>query len=119
MSEAMNLSTEQTSASMRRSPRVAVDFAVQVFASRMTCCGRGHELGRYGMAVHVPVELHVGESIRIMFQPPGSRMRFGLNGRIRNVKGFRYGLEFVEISSAELAELERVVSQLAPATLSV
>lgn len=82
----------------------------------MTCCGRGHELGTFGMVVHVPIELKEGETVRIMFQPPGSHMRFGLFGIIRNRENFRYGIEFRELRPAERAEIERVVNLLAPVT---
>ncbi len=98
---------------MRRSVRATVDIPVQVFTPKMTCCGRGHELGVVGMAIHVPLELNVGETIRLMFQPPGSKFRFGLFGTIRNRDGFRYGIEFLELRPAEKTELEQVVVQIA------
>lgn len=101
-------------APVRRSVRVAIDIPVQVFTPKMTCCGRGHELGILGMAVHVPIELAVGETIRLMFQAPGSRMRFGLFGVVRDRQGFRYGLEFLELRAAERSELEKVLHQIQP-----
>ena len=104
---------EQDAAELRRSERVQVDIAVQIFTSNMTCVGRGHELGRVGMAVHVPIDLQVGDSIRLMFQPPNSKARFGLFAIVRNRENFRYGVEFRELGRAETAELDRVVSGLA------
>jgi hypothetical protein len=99
---------------LRRSSRTAIDMQVQVFTPKMTCCGRGHELGLLGMAIHVPLELTVGETIRLMFQPPGSKIRFGLFGIVRNRDGFRFGVEFLELRKAEREELERVVGLLTP-----
>ncbi len=101
-------------APVRRSVRATIDIPVQVFTPKMTCCGRGHELGICGMAVHVPLEFAIGETIRIMFQPPGSRMRFGVFGIVRDRDGFRYGIEFNQLRPTETAELDRVVHQLQP-----
>jgi hypothetical protein len=47
-----------------------------------------------------------------MFQPPNSKTRFGLFGRIRNRENFRYGIEFVGLGASETAELTRVVAAL-------
>jgi|SRR6185369_2070740 hypothetical protein len=114
MSDAQNpnSSTSDDAANLRRSVRVQVDIPVQVFTSNMVCSGRGHELGLVGMAVHVPVDLHEGDSIRIMFQPPNSKIRFGLFGIIRNRENFRYGIEFHQLGAKETAELTRVVNSL-------
>ena len=109
----INPTPEQNAAELRRSERVQVDITVQVFTSKMTCVGRGHELGRVGMAVHVPIDLQEGDSIRLMFQPPHSKARFGLFAIVRNRENFRYGVEFRELGRAESAELDRVVSALA------
>jgi hypothetical protein len=49
-----------------------------------------------------------------MFQPPNSKARFGLFGRIRNRENFRYGIEFLELGSAESTELTRVINSLKP-----
>jgi PilZ domain len=116
MSDIPNFSPMSTddAADGRRSARVPVDFAVQVFTNNTTCNGRGHELGTRGMAIHVPMDLHEGDSIRIMFQPPNSKARFGVFGLIRNRENFRYGIEFRELSRGETTELERVVATLAP-----
>ena len=101
-------------ANARRSIRVQVDIPVQIFTNTFSCAGRGHELGLVGMAVHVPIDLHEGDSIRIMFQPPNSKARFGLFGRIRNRENFRYGIEFSDLGAAEAAELTRVITSLTP-----
>jgi hypothetical protein len=101
-------------ANLRRAMRVPVDIPVQIFTNTFSCAGRGHELSPVGMAVHVPIDLHEGEQIRIMFQPPNSKARFGLFGRICNRENFRYGIEFVSLGAAETAELTRVITSLKP-----
>ena len=114
MSEPANANSSATerAAELRRSERVQVDISVQIFSAQMTCYGRGHELGRLGMAVHVPIDLKEGESIRLMFQPPESKARFGLVGVVRNRENFRYGIEFRELGRAEASELDRVVTSI-------
>ena len=103
-------------ANARRSVRVHVDIPVQVFANNTACQGRGHELGLVGMAVHVPLDINEGDVIRLMFQPPNSKARFGLLGRVRNRQSFRYGIEFVQLGAAETAELTRVIDELKRST---
>src|SRR3569832_2624119 len=100
------------SSNMRRSARVQVDIPEQEFTNSGPCPGRGHELGLVGMAVHVPIDMNVGDSIRIMFQPPNSKTRFGLTGIIKNRENFRYGIEFTQLGPAEAVELTRVVNSL-------
>ncbi len=111
-----NASSVDDAANKRRSLRVQVDIPVQIFTNSMTCSGRGHELSLVGMAVHVPIDLHEGDSIRIMFQPPNSKARFGLFGVIRNRENFRYGIEFLQLGSAEALELTRVINELKSAS---
>ena len=64
------------------------------------------------MAVHVPIDMNVGDFIRIMFQPPNSKTRFGLTGIIKNRENIRYGIEFTHLGPAEAVELTRVVNSL-------
>src|SRR4051812_9986830 len=97
----------------RRSPRVAIDISVQLFTTRYSCGGRGHEVGAFGMAIHVPIDLDEGETIRLMFELPGSKVRFGVYPIGRNRSSFRYGIEFLNLQPAEQAELERAVNALA------
>jgi hypothetical protein len=62
------------------------------------------------MAIYVPLELPVGTSVNISFQLPCSRMVFGVRAIIRNSNGFRYGVEFVDLTSAEAEEIRRVAN---------
>ena len=64
------------------------------------------------MAVYVPLELTVGTLLDISFQLPYSRMVFGVHAIVRNSNGFRYGVEFVNLTPSEAAEIERILSIL-------
>jgi hypothetical protein len=62
------------------------------------------------MAIYVPLELAVGTSVNLSFQLPHSRMDLGVHAIVRNSNGFRYGVEFVDLTSAEVEEIKRVAS---------
>lgn len=74
--------------------------------------GRAQDLSRGGMSVYVPLELAKGDVIRVMFELPHSRMRFGIEAVVKNRIGFRYGVEFLELTPSETLELERVIKIL-------
>ena len=92
---------------------MTVDISVRVFhGAPAATLGRGHDVSCNGMAVYTPVELALGSEIQVSFQLPYSRVRFGLKATVRNRNGFRYGIEFKELNSAERAEMERVTRVL-------
>jgi c-di-GMP-binding flagellar brake protein YcgR len=93
----------------RRYPRTSADVSVRVFvgANRFTN-GRGHDIGAGGMAVYVPLELPLGTSVNLSFQLPHSRTVLGVRAVVRNRSGFRYGVEFMDLSSFETEEIKRL-----------
>jgi hypothetical protein len=62
------------------------------------------------MAIYVPVELAVGTPVNLSFQLPYSRIAFGIRAIVRNSNGFRYGVEFVDLTSWEPMEITRITS---------
>lgn len=100
----------------RRFKRLRVDIRVQVFAliggNQCSAYGRGHDVGQGGMAVYVPLELEVDDIIKLRFELPYSRTKFGLRAAVRNRSGFRYGIEFLGLSQEEKDELGRVSNLL-------
>ncbi len=100
-------------AAVRRYDRLSLNIAVRVFLEKEQFTnGRGHDVGVGGMAVYVPLDLAVGNSVNISFQLPYSRMVFGVRAIVRNSNGFRYGVEFVNLTPSEAAEIERIISIL-------
>lgn len=99
---------------VRRFSRMIVDISVRVFAPAPTppTNGRGHDVSGGGMALYVPIELNIGDKLQLSFQLPYSRMRLGISAFVRNRNGFRYGVEFVGLTAAETAEIQRVTSIL-------
>jgi hypothetical protein len=98
---------------VRRYDRLSVNIAVRVFLENgQFTNGCGHDVGVGGMAVYVPLELAVGTPVNLSFQLPYSRMSLGVRAVVRNGNGFRYGVEFFNLSLSEAAEIERVTSIL-------
>jgi hypothetical protein len=103
----------RTLAAVRRCDRLSVNITVRVFLEKgQFTTGRGHDVGGGGMAIYVPLDLAEGTSVNISFQLPYSRMVFGVRAIVRNSNGFRYGVEFVNLTPSEAAEIERVNSIL-------
>ena len=100
--------TSRTYDTVRRYPRLTTNISVRVFHGAKYTAGRGHDIGAGGMAIYVPLELAVGTSVNLSFQLPYSRILLGVRGIIRNSNGFRYGVEFVDLTSAEAEEIKRI-----------
>lgn len=101
----------------RRFQRLSVDLRVRVLTevagkSAMSY-GRGHDLSESGMAVYVPLELKVGQEIRVEFEVPLARVKFGVRGLVRSVRSYRYGIEFLYLTSQESQELKRSLEVIA------
>ncbi len=90
-----------------------VDLSVRVFPNvgRMTFA-RAHDLSCGGMALYVPLDLELGEVVKVAFELPNSRMQFNVAGAVKNRTGFRYGVEFTKLSHDELREIARVTEIL-------
>ena len=99
---------------IRRYPRIGVDLSVRVAPQdgRQTFA-RAHDISCGGIALYVPLDLDPEEVIKISFELPNSRMQFAVSGVIKNRNGFRYGIEFVQLTSDQFRELERVLAILA------
>jgi hypothetical protein len=96
----------------RRYRRLSTNINVRVFHTGGHIAGSGHDLGAGGMAIYVPLELAVGTSVNLSFHLPYSQMVFGVRAIVRNSSGFRYGVEFVNLTSAEVEEIKRVATIL-------
>ena len=103
----------QESGSGRLSERVGLDISVRVVTETGTISfGRSHDVSCKGMSLYFATELEVGDSIRVRFTLPNSRLALDLKAVIRNRVGFRYGIQFSEATAAELDEIARVAGIL-------
>lgn len=100
---------------IRRYPRLHVDVSVRVTSSKekRVTFARGHDISCGGMALYVPLEFVEGDNVKLNFELPNSRVQFGISAVIKNRNGFRYGVEFIELTPEESKEIERVAGILA------
>jgi PilZ domain-containing protein len=105
-----------SSAVDRKWERVKVDVRVRLWldpageGSAMVV--RSYEMGQGGMSVYAPEQIEVGALVVVGFALSGSETALRFHGIVRNKRGFRYGLEFLDTSDAERAELARCLEPL-------
>lgn len=101
---------------MRRWERFKVNVRVSVALTRdgtkLEFAGTAHDVSAGGMALFLPNELRVGETVFITFSLPYSK-DLGVYGVIRNRSNFEYGVEFRSVTSQVKADLERNCRALA------
>ena len=104
---------------VRRVPRFKVNFAIRVFTLvRHRGCviqGRSHDLCEDGMAIYIPAELEMGQTVQVEFLLPDSQQRLGISAIVRNCQGFRCGIQFDHLTIAEQKALEQCCERLATA----
>jgi hypothetical protein len=93
----------------RRWERHKVDLRLRVTTSQLNgashCFGRAHSLSVGGLGTYIPVNLALGAEVGVALTFPETSNEVKLKARVRSCDGFRYGLEFVEISQ----EIQRVI----------
>ncbi len=105
----------------RRWPRYKVDLRLKVTlpqnpaaaAGRNFTFGQGSDVSEGGMAAYVPSELNVGDVVALEFVLPYSKETISLRAEVRNRNGFRYGLEYVLISSDHQQLMRKALHTLA------
>jgi hypothetical protein len=98
---------------VRRHPRISANILVRVYIDgRQSTAARGHDVGAAGMAVYAPIELAIGTPVNLSLQLPNSKIELGIRAIVRNRNGFRYGVEFVELTPTEVQEIEHLISLL-------
>ena len=100
----------------RRWKRVKVDVRVKLWldpageGSAMVV--RSYEMGQGGISVYAPEQIDVGAPVVVAFSLPSAQQALRFPAVVRNKRGFRYGLEFIEGNNAERAELARYLGPL-------
>ena len=61
--------------------------------------GQGGDICEGGMSVFVPVDLELGQELRLSFQMPYRSSPVQLKAVVRNRARFRYGVEFADMTS--------------------
>jgi hypothetical protein len=97
----------------RRWRRYKVEVRVKVvLANRGAVYGQGSDISEGGMALFVPAELELGQTIQAELMLPYTREKAMLRGVVRSRDGFRYGLEFSVLSDHEKLLIARVCKAL-------
>ena len=112
----MSSSTPNPGAGVRRSRRFRVNFAIKLFTMvqqrRCVLQGRSHDLSESGMAIYIPAELQLGQSVQMEFVLPDSNQRLGVTALVRDCSGFRCGVEFLSLTPNEQKALNDCCDRL-------
>ena len=84
----------------RRHPRFKLDINIRVYP-RNASVVRGHtvDISESGISAILRVEVPIGEVVRLEFELPLGPVE--VHALVRQRNAFRYGLQFVESSSAQ------------------
>jgi c-di-GMP-binding flagellar brake protein YcgR len=77
-------------------------------ASVMRSC----ELSQGGMSVYAPDGLEVGTFVMVAFSLPPEEKALRIRAVVRNRRGFRCGLQFVDLAAADRSEIVRFLEVL-------
>jgi len=95
----------------RRWPRYRIDVRLKVFVeeagSNGFAFGRGNNLSHGGMGAYIPSAIPVGSRVLLEVSFLYSPIEVKLKAVVRNCEGFRYGLEFVDVST----EARRIIEK--------
>ncbi len=96
----------------RRAERQKVDFRIQLVyykdGTRQSVHGRGSDASEGGMAVYAAAEVEEGQHVSVEFTIPYSRKELIIEAVVRNKQGYRYGLEFLALSSTQRGDLKKL-----------
>lgn len=76
--------------------------------------GTGTSVSQGGMAVFIPAEVGLvgGQVVQLDVTLPYSSLKISLKAIVRNRHGFRYGLEFLNLTTIERDLIERICRAL-------
>lgn len=101
---------------LRRSPRYTVDVRLRLFVPKdgknAMVHGRGNDISENGMALFVAQDLQLEQRLEVEFTLPYSRQPLRVRIAVRNRNGYRYGVEFVNLSLPQQQEISRLCKAL-------
>ncbi len=93
---------------LRNHERVFLDISIRIFPDVLPTLGRTQDFSAGGMSFYAPLDLKVGDFVRLAFELPHSQVRFNVSSVVKNRNGFRFGAEFVGLTAEQAAEIQRV-----------
>ena len=82
-------------------------ISVEGMGSSGSAFGRGNNLSHGGMGAYIPSAIPVGSRVLLEVSFPYSPVEVKVKAVVRSCEGFRYGLEFVDVS----AEARRIIEK--------
>ena len=105
------MSETESNADERRWDRHKVDLRLRITTSQAagagSCIGRAHSLSLGGLGAYIPATLSLGTEVGLTLTLPNSSSELKLKARVRSCDGFRYGLEFFDLSQ----EVQRIIKR--------
>lgn len=84
---------------MRRWTRYAVSLSLRVrvptTSGQEFMLAHGRDISQGGMAVYVPVELEIGQTVLLEMAFPALQEPLTVSASVKNRLGFKYGVEFI------------------------
>jgi c-di-GMP-binding flagellar brake protein YcgR len=100
----------------RRYPRRDLDVRIKIALNnngvQTYVYGRGNDIAEGGMAAYVSMEMAIGSRVKMEVQLPYSAQPLKIVATVRNKHGFRYGLEFTEVSDKDREIIRRACHAL-------
>ena len=113
----MTLQPPSSGAENRRHNRASLDIRVvwvQGAGSTVKgAMGRACDLSEGGISAVLPVRIPIGEVSELQFSLPGVKEPFRARVVVRSVDGFRYGFEFLALTSVQREAIKSVCRTLA------
>lgn len=101
-------------AATRKWKRIKVDVRVKMRQSdapeASSSVVRTYELSVGGMSVYASEMLAIGDVVRAELSLPTVAKRFEVTAVVRNRRGFRHGMEFVDLPESVRVEIERYLT---------
>jgi c-di-GMP-binding flagellar brake protein YcgR len=100
----------------RRWKRIKVDVRVKIRRWEEPEDGasvvRTYELSEGGMSVYASESFEIGTVMLVEFSLPNASKAMRMRAVVRNRRGFRCGMQFVEVSAAERDEIVRYLAEM-------
>ena len=100
----------------RGSSRHKVDIRLKVIArsggKNLAIFARASDLSEGGLALFIPADLVVGDTVELEFKLPQSRLPLRIKAAVRRRDNFRYGIEFITLSGAQRDDIKRLCDHL-------
>jgi hypothetical protein len=98
-------------APVRRFKRLKVDFRVKLRRwddpEESAIVVRTFEIGEGGMSVYASESLEAGSTLALEFKLPGVDEPLKIRAAVRNRRGFRCGIEFLDLKVEQAYEIRR------------